>query len=282
MVAVGGPVIFAMNLLAIATFLINRHLRKKSIYLVINLAISDALNGAVFSPMMCNYLINIDISHVTLDGDFQFFPRSSDNPLSAPIRTFVVLTGVHLFTLTLISLERMFATVWPLRHRNSDPRMYVACCIVTWFVVVIFLLAAIAEFNVIAQSGALLAILALFIIAVSYLVIFIKVKLQHQQHNNTSQLAVQKERKLAMTLLLVILTSLLSWFPSLVLWQLPRDIQRKLSVVEHLAINLFCGLNPLWDPLIYMYRMPEYNKALKKLVCKCSRDRPNYVYPITN
>ncbi|EDO36978.1 predicted protein [Nematostella vectensis] len=257
-----SPLIVVFNLLAITTLLINRHLRKKSVYFVINLAITDFLFGAVLAPVMCTELMDFNPVHSNL----LWIIRG---------RIFLLLSIIHFASLALISLDRMCATVWPLRYRIRSPRLYFTCCFVTWLVGAVF--ASVELSGTVLVCLRVVGLTVLLVITVSYLAIFIKMRIQNNQIASGQQRSIQKDRHLVKTLLLVTLTSIIVWVPVMVVLILKTFIQVKDGV--YLTVGYIGGLNPLLDPIIYIYRVKEYKRALKKLVCKCSRDRPVFVQP---
>jgi len=98
-------VIFIVNAFTIFVFARKRHLRKRTTYLIINLTVADLLVGVVMGSLETRlYLDKIE-------------PACCFN-----WRKFVILTFSSIFplasqaNLSLISLEQLHATVYPLRH----------------------------------------------------------------------------------------------------------------------------------------------------------------------
>ncbi|EDO36977.1 predicted protein [Nematostella vectensis] len=260
-VAITSPFIVVFNLLALTTFLINRHLRKNSVYFVINLAITDFLFGAVLAPILCTELMD-------------FKPVQSNLLWRTTWRTYILLTIIHFASLALISLDRMCATVWPLRYRIRSPRLYFTCCFVTWLVGAVF--ASVELSGTVLVCLRVVGLTVLLVITVSHLVIFIKMRIQNNQIASGQQRSIQKDRHLAKTLLLVTQISIIVWVPVMVILILKTFIQVKAEV--SLTVVSLGILNPILNPIrIYMYRVKQHKRALKKLVCKCSRDRPVFV-----
>ena len=98
-----------LNLCTIIVFIRNRNLRKRSTYLVINLAVIDMLAGgiAVYALFysfgeICNvwkWHSNVHLANRRLISLFLFFP------------------GMSLVNISIIALERAYATFRPLRYR---------------------------------------------------------------------------------------------------------------------------------------------------------------------
>ena len=101
--------VVTFNHCTIIIFIRNRNLRKRSMYLVINLAVIDMFVGGIsvydlfYLPgIMCNLWMWLSIG----DGTFYFI---------------FVIKVLFLFgsltNIVIIALERMYATVRPFRHR---------------------------------------------------------------------------------------------------------------------------------------------------------------------
>ncbi|XP_048587077.1 trace amine-associated receptor 5-like [Nematostella vectensis] len=274
-----GIFVSVCNFLVMTTIMINHHLRKKSVYLLINLALTDLLFGAAIAPVGCQLLLNYRIRSLSSQASQNMFKISSSDPLGPLARLFIFVTSTHLITLTFISIERACATLWPLRHLSLSPRMYLKCCLITWAAGAVYLCLVMVKPRVVNMIASFASLVCLFTVMASYLLIFIKVKRRrHQNQMSSIQRSIQKERRLAVTLLLVTLTSLVSWLPSIVFWVLQSFLSRDLNSSSH-AVFISIGINPLLDPLIYMCRMAEIRRAMKTLVCKCSRERPVYIQP---
>ena len=112
---VTAVVIIISNSLSIAV-LVNRRFRKRFLYLLINLAIADLLVGLFTVPIYMIRSISKDklVSTLVLDGVDMFTGLSS------------------IFTLTVISLERLFAISPPLRHRQLSSQSYVIPIATPW------------------------------------------------------------------------------------------------------------------------------------------------------
>ena len=101
-------VIFLLNAFTLAIYTRNRHLRKPSTYLIINLTVGDLLVGTVTGSLMTFELHNLE-TYLRLQQDFSW-------------QSFVQFTLQWLFlvasltNISLISLERLHATLFPFRR----------------------------------------------------------------------------------------------------------------------------------------------------------------------
>ena len=259
--------IVILNLCAIIVFIRNRNLRKRSTYLVINLAVTDMLAGGIYAYQMfylpgksCNLWMQLSIE----DGTFYFL-------LFSVLFNFGSLTNI-----TIIALERVHATFYPFKHRVLKKWVYGLTIAVVWVTsglvtIVSELLRQIEETS---YYGLYLLTtyvsICLMVTCASYTSIVIKVRCGAQpQHHG----AASRERKLTMTLLIVTVVSLLLCLPY-VIWSYVSKLEiwysLSISVAYHLdnALLFLLLANSLINPILYTIRIPEYRSALLALFRK--------------
>ena len=255
--------IVTLNIIAIIVLVKNRNLRKRSTYLVINLAVADMLVGG-FATRTLFYWFGV--------VHCNFWKYNSIDP-----RAFHVLnTFVRLFTLSsvtnivAISVERLHATLQPFRHRLIKKWVYALIIAVVW--VTAGLLSIALEVLWVFKGpnyyfylqNSFIAV-CLLVICISYASIVIKVRCGAQpQHHG----AASRERKLTMTLLIVTVASLLLYLPFTIIYFLVwnPDVFTSMSIVTfgrlvRILLVLFYA-NSLVNPILYVIRMPEYRSAV--------------------
>ena len=254
--------IVTLNLCSIIVFMRNRNLRKRSTYLVINLAVIDMLVGGAV-------VYNLFYRPGTFCNLWKFY--------SFEYRTFIVIQVVlslphgSLLNITVIALERVHATFFPFRHRVLKKWVYGLIIVVVWVTsglpsVSFTLLYLFEDIQYAFYSDLTFVSICLFIICVCYTSIIIKFRCGAQpQHHG----AASRERKLTMTLLIVTLVSLLMYLPSVVYMFLyfSDKLEKYWSVLFHLDYTflfLFYA-NSLVNPVLYAVRMPEYRSAFLAL-----------------
>ena len=215
-------VIVLINLFTLATFARNRHLRKRSTYLVINLTIADLLLGvaAVLLTILESRILE---SHNILGEHLNWY-------------AFLYLTLDSLFpaaslaNLSLISLERLHATIYPFRHCLISEQVYFTVITFSWlFAFMMAILVVLrAQFTLFLYIFASYCFITVLIITVSYVIIILNVKSSPQSNIFGSKLLTEK--KLSITLLVMTVASFLTILP----W----------AVWVATLSNIWCELSP--------------------------------------
>ena len=275
----GAVAIVTVNLLSIILFIKNSNLRTRGMYLVINLTVVDILVGGLCTLYLL--LINTHTGCKTVivrlpwDGYmitwflFYWFPLTS-------------LTNI-----TVISLERMYTTFRPFRHRVIKKWVYGVTISVVWVLAgmistaIMMLLLFDKELSHRQYFWQSYCLLCLFVICACYASIIVKICCgARPQHHG----AARRQRKLTVTLLIVTIVSLLLWLPyaigTFVFYT--TDSIRSLSYTKRMRLNLSLLLlfytNSFVNPVVYTIRMPRFRKALLLLFTR--RQRQNAVIPL--
>ena len=259
-------VIVLINLFTLATFARNRHLRKRSTYLVINLTIADLLLGvaAVLLTILEPYILE---SHNILGEHFNWYAF-----LYLTLET--LFPAASLANLSLISLERLHATIYPFRHCLIREQVYFTVITFSWLLALLFasmmaiLVTLRAQFTLFFYAFASYCFITVLIITVSYVIIILNVKSSPQSHIFGSKLLAEK--KLSITLFAMTVASFLTILPWAV-WVMLRHIWCELSPAIayrfHLTFVALYLCNSIVNPIIYALRMQEFRKAARKLCC---------------
>ena len=238
--------IVTANLLSIVLFIKNRSLRIRAMYLVINLTVVDMFVGGFSHLLQFLYLsYTRDIVKMNLSQEldviiaflFFWFPLTS-------------LTNI-----AVISLDQMHATIRPFRHGLIKTWVYRVTIAGVWVLA--------------AMLSTVILILGRYGKEWSYhLYLWQFVKFlsgAHPQHHG----AANRQRKLAVTLFIMTIVSLLMWPPHATLTIYFQSSSRILSLSVHQDIyRLECSLkilylkNSLVNPIVYTIRMPDFRKAL--------------------
>ena len=273
--------IVTLNFCTIIVFIRNRNLRKRSTYLVINLAVIDMfVGGAVVYNLFYwpGVLCNLWKWHFIQYGTYIFIRAAA---------TFFPIAS--LTNITIIALERAHATFCPLRHRVLKKWVYRFIIAIVWVIsgllaIAYNLLRTFKETYYYGRSVFLtFSSIIPLIICVVYTSIVIKVRCGAQpQHHG----AASRERKLTMTLLIVTVVSLLFYLPHVIwhsaLYFSKHEIWRSLSFYHlDFALIFLLYANSLVNPLLYAIRMPGYRSAVLGLFSRRPR-RQSEVLPLRN
>ena len=248
------------NALSIS-ILFKRRLRKRPHFLLISLAFADLLVGLIPMPL---YIIiqysryrNLTLVYVRVD-------------------IFAGLCSV--FTLAAISLERLHAIARPLRHRQLTLRSYAIAIATPWiFSLIVSLFYLLSVFSVITNlqffSGIIISLsTSLLVTCISYCIIWRKqasriIPNEAQARNNVH---------LNKTLLLITAIFVFSWLPFHVFNIVIHFCAScEFFIVQFYIVKFLHYSNSFMNFLVYCFRMPDYRKALSRMLhkCRCSRFR---------
>ena len=260
-------VTFIGNALTIAVFLRSKHFRRKKFCLLMNLAVADLLVGGVAIPLDVYTWLphNFDLwGPVDSDLDFQ----------SAAVFCLLLATFASVTNLTMISLERFYATLYPFRHRLLKTQIYVVLVFLIWTITAVpFIMSFIYSYGLISSDvflyfRSLFATSLLLTICVTYIGIWIKIKwgTRPQQHRVN-----KRDYKLTVTLFIVTVLSLLAWLPmqvmSIVLSADTSFVWPTWSTLLRIELSLKLLLfgNSLVNPILYSMRMPKFKEELASI-----------------
>ena len=252
-------VIAIINVFTVVAFIRNRHLRKRTTYLIINLTVADLLVAAVSGP--------VEIFDQVLELGNSFSWQES-----------IILTSSLVFplasqaNLSLISLERLHATLFPFRHCLIEKWLYFKVIIGSWMITLFlaFMMSVLEKLDLVLTpySFACYTFLTLLIITVCNVIIIRKVKSNPPpQHFG----AVALERKLSVTLSIVTVASILTILPISICKAIEYERFSQMHGAANFQIfetlKLLNYANSIVNPFIYAIRMQEFRKAFKEL-CK--------------
>ena len=274
--------IFALNALTIMVYLKERSLHRRSVYLVIHLAIVDMFVGT-----------SAIIESWKLGDTCDFWIINRRNPFSSLIfALYIAFPTASAINLGAISLERTHATFRPFQHRLIEKEIFGAAVATVWvttgliltgFVLVDVLHSqALHIFDISCFSFFLFCDL---IIVVCYSSIAIKVAFGTQPHHHG---ATSRERILTKTLLIVTVVSLLLVLPyiiSKILEKMSLPTYAMISRRTYFRLNNFllflCYANSLVNPVLYAFGMPEFKRALFSALQRTrSQPRSTQVFPL--
>ena len=251
--------IFVGNSLVIR-LLLKRTLRKRPHFLLISLAVADMLVGLLAIPIYMVTVITQQklISTVVFDCVDMFTGFAS------------------IYTIATISLERMYAIVAPLRHRQIAFRCYTFAITTPWVVsIMVASTRLLLAFHILTRPQFINIVIfslstPLLLTVVAYSFIWCK---QSPRRRNSPRFRARRDARLSKTVLLVTTCFYATWLPFQVLiivlnWCFPC---RRVSFGVVLVIKLIQFSNSVINFIIYCLRMPKYRQALARIFCSNKR-----------
>ena len=276
-ISVESVFILIGNIFTIYVFWIHRARLKRTSFLLINLAIADLLVGAT-EPIA----IGTGAIHRHFQGN------KTDEVLVSNQDSFSVIIPTmfscsSLFFLVLISLERAYAVVCPLRHRLASNKSYIWCIVTVWviggFVGAVLLLDTANMWSHEISQYIICSMIfsALAIICGSYWSIRNKLYSRDVPAiNRNSRNNVEQNIKLSKTLCIVTAASCVCWLPGSILYFVNAVCKCYISMGALYATTLFNIASSFINPVIYSFRMPIFKEPLSKLKPRRTRnDRRN-------
>ena len=238
---------------------IGLHLKRTSL-LLINLSVADLLAGVGEIPVLAIQRIpRIDIRSVTVWWSIQSFG-----------------SYVSVMFLALISLERVYAVFWPLRHRLTSARAYIYSIVVVWVIGLCTMGLSLltlyhADVNTVyaLATADFVLFISLVIICASYVSIrsrlyTTKPDLQEGQRRSTRDQNI----RLSKTFYIVVAVSLIFWLPSFVVYTINTFCLECISPTLLWFGNVLHLANSMVSPFVYSFRMKIFQDALKKCLKK--------------
>ena len=259
-------VIIIGNTFTIFVFWSQRLSLRRTCFLLINLAIADLIVGIVEPIVLATEDTpnseavraqqNEQIEHMYMASAFQHIGSSTS-----------------LFFLALISLERVYAVLWPLRHRVMHTRVYIYSIFIVWALGLcagVLLILGMNCTKVNCRAYFLITLcsflfISLVVICASYLTI--RTRLRHtppglEVHNRQ---LTEHNLRLSRTFFIVVVLSVVFWLPGFVVYTirsfcLPCVSQMWIMWIVK-AIHL---ANSMVNPFVYTFRMPIFKNALRR------------------
>ena len=259
-------VITATNLVTIFTFATSHGFkRKRPHYLLVNLAATDLLVGIIVIPL---YVVVV------------FFPFLKTRLMSSIFTHADIILGLaSVYSLTVISLERLYWVAKPFKHRLLTRKHYLFAVSLAWFIpIVARILLAIKPFNYLVLACFIIIVIfvPLLITLLSYIAIVVLRKrtiAPFQRGNNDKSNA-----RLTKNLLILTAVFFLTWCPFLIVNTLYLFCLAKVSCV-YISFNIVLFVkflhysNSFANPIVYVFRMPVFRDALGKRFCCVKRVR---------
>ena len=256
--ALEAVLIVVGNLLTIVLFEVNKNLRKKSLFLIINMAFADLLLGTAFLPF--------DI-YLHIGDYYQLWAAVSTRPYRMLYDIVLsVLLQASLISAVMVSGERFYAIYFPFEHRTLSMRAYHIVIFTVWTLAVLVSTIFVALRYFVSSRLAFNTLMPYFL----FLLIAVcgcnfgfwrkykygRIAPQHQ--NRASQ-----NQRLTKTLLFVSVVALLSWIPFIMVnLILSLGFELSISFRIYYMTKAMNYSSSFLNPVIYALRIPEFRHML--------------------
>lgn len=267
-------VIFAMeaimiiigNTFTIFVFWNQRSRINRTYFLLINLAIADLFVGITELTILGALKFE-----VVLESDALYMERQSNPSVAFQL----LFPSASILFLGLVSLERAFSVLWPIRHRSINSRVYIKSIVFVWAVgLCFFALTLIAiYYPQVKEEYVFMAIntglfISQLIMCTSYLKIRNRLRASspgldiHGHHLQAHNLRLSK------TLFITIASSLVFWIPGFVVYSTTEFCHSCFPVQVVWSAKIMYLANSMVNPFVYSFRMPTFKGSLKKFCRK--------------
>lgn len=248
------------NIFTVIVFLKNRTQLKQTSILLINLTVADLLVGIG------------NIESVVVEIHKNFMASSSSQTTWGDFVVSEELFGcASIGLLALVSLERLYAVVWPLRIRTTSTRKYFFSVGVVWL-----LSSTIAVAQLLGTAVTLITedifiwfvtmylFACIIIISCAYSAVWF---FSRKEDPRLPPNRYNRNKELAKTLFIVTLLSLITWLPFTVVHNLRFTLKGNIafgSVFDDVAQVLYLA-NSFINPVVYCFKMPLFRRTLRKV-----------------
>ena len=256
------------NLVTIVLFAVSRGLRKRSLFLVINMAFADLMLGTISLPI---YIYSFGRTLQLWKGGWSMTLSS----FYMIVDTF--FSQASLISAAFISGERFYAIYWPFKHRRLSMRAYLTIACTAWaLTLLITTLLSTSHFSFSYKrtmySWMPCVLILTFIICGCNIGIWRKFRpgnIASRQQNRNSQ-----HNRLTKTLLFVSMVVLVSWLPLIILNCLIYVFDVQIPWKCYYLVNVINYSNSFVNPVVYALRIPEFRETLK-LCCLKRSEAPS-------
>ena len=230
------------------------HLKLTSL-LLINLAVADLLAGVGEVVILVIHRIpEADIRSLTVWWAVQ-----------------VLGLCVSVMFLALISLERVYAVFWPLRHRVTSTRAYIFSIVIVWVIGLCttglcLLTVYHADVDTVYAVAAanLLLLISLVIICASYLSIRSRLYATKPDLQDGQRRSARDHLRLSKTFYIVVAASLIFWLPAFFVFAIDPFCGQCFPRTLLWFGNVLYLANSMVNPFVYSVRMKIFKDALKR------------------
>ena len=248
--------IIAGSLLALVLFAVNKTLRRKSLFLVMNMAFADLMLGTFSVPFYIYFVGDAYQLWTAKFGLHLMVFRCIDT---------MFLFGSYL-SAAFISCERFYAVYWPFHHRSLSTRTYYITIFILW-ILAVFLSSILTLLDVFSsfESAFYVAVYVQWCLTIIVCVCNIGIwrNSKHGRFTSQQQNRASRSKRLTKTLLFVSMLALITWLPLLIINILICITGESLSHLVNFVVNILNYSNSFFNPVVYIFRIPEFKQALR-------------------
>lgn len=252
-------IIILGNIVTIIIFWKQRSQLKQTSLFLINLTVADLMVGIG------------NIESVVIEIHKNFMTSSSCESLWGDYVVSEELFGcASIGFLALISLERLYAMVWPLRIRTTSTRKYVLSLGVVWLlsgtvaVAQLGTAATLITEDIFIWFVTMYLFVCLTIISCAYPAVWF---FSRKEDPRLPPNRYKRNKELAKTLFIVTLLSLITWLPFTVVHNLQFTLKGNVAIwpVFHDVTQFLQLANSFINPVVYCFRMPLFRRSLREI-----------------
>ena len=257
-------IVFISNTFTVFVFWIHRKKLTRTSFLVINLALADLFSGLT-------EIIEV-AGGWTLASQIGSNETIQEVNRSIPPSLQILFSFASVLFLVLISLERVFALIWPLRHRVTSTKVYIYSVVIVWLAGIamgvsgFIALLGIYEFMYFVVGAAVIIGFSLITICVSYLSIRKRINNRTPAIDKAqSRISAEKNTKLSKTLFIVIGAYVVLWVPSVIWYNISVWYPSRFPYFVTHIFTMLHITNSLVNPIIYSLRIPVFKKTIQQV-----------------
>ena len=257
------------NLLVCVAVVKNVRLRRFSNYPLFSLAIADLMITMACEPLLVTILAKSTFQN-DCAGDMELVYYFIFN----------FSTFVSVLHLSAISVDRLLAVVFPLRHKIIMGNCgWKAMLVVCWTLPVgFFILHRFLQvpIPVMAFINAAIFVLCYGVVFVSYFLIVISLiqqrkKIGRMNASSPKDINLRREVRIAFTCAIVIIVFTACWFPLVIVFSVPSKPLVKLQGTAHMSIRTMALSNSAMNFLIYGSRIRNFSDTYIEIFQKIIR-----------
>ena len=256
--------IIAGNLLTLVLFAVSKPLRRKSLFLAMNMAFADLLLGAFSAPF---YIYHVGDSYQLWTAKYGF-----------RLIVFRCIDATFTFgsylSAAFISCERFYAVYRPFKHRLLSTKTYRITIFILWTFAAL-LSTMVNLLSVFALYKSAIYVIVPFLLVLTIIICVCNIAIwrnfQHESVASQHRNGVSRNRRLTKTLLLVSILALVCWLPIIVLNVLMYITNTSVPMKFYFMVNILNYSNSFVNPIAYVFRIPEFQQALPSC---CTKRKP--------